>query len=132
MAVSFVMRIALRACANKQCKKTHLSKSGGKGRSGHLTAVTLNHRWISGGVTMAAITGSPRATRERSYRLTALTLFPPPPNKKNPHHHHRLTYPQLTQAMVPWPFTDCATSDSSFSWGSPDESEEDTHTEGPL
>lgn len=31
-----------------------------------------------------------------------------------------ITYPQLTQAMVPWPFTVCATSDSSFRWESPD------------
>lgn len=31
-----------------------------------------------------------------------------------------ITYPQLTQAMVPWPFTVWATSESSFSWESPD------------
>lgn len=34
---------------------------------------------------------------------------------KNP-----ITHPQLTQAIVPWPFTVCATSDSSFRWESPD------------
>lgn len=31
-----------------------------------------------------------------------------------------LTYPQLTQAIVPWPFTVWATSESSFRWESPD------------
>lgn len=31
-----------------------------------------------------------------------------------------ITYPQLTQAIVPWPFTVWATSDSSFRWESPD------------
>jgi len=31
-----------------------------------------------------------------------------------------MTYPQLTQAMVPWPFSVWATSDSSFRWESPD------------
>lgn len=30
------------------------------------------------------------------------------------------TYPQFTQAIVPWPFTVWATSDSSFRWESPD------------
>lgn len=30
------------------------------------------------------------------------------------------TYPQFTQAIVPWPFTVWATSDNSFRWESPD------------
>lgn len=34
--------------------------------------------------------------------------------------NHCITYPQLTQAIVPWPFTVWATSDSSFRWESPD------------
>lgn len=44
-------------------------------------------------------------------------------------HWHKLckmfkeTYPQFTQAMVPWPFTAWATSDSSFRWTSPDVAE---------
>ena len=61
MAASFVMRMGSRACANKQCKNP-IYQNQGNGRSGHLTAVTLNHWWISAGVTMAAITRSLRAT----------------------------------------------------------------------
>lgn len=39
---------------------------------------------------------------------------------------HPITYPQLTQAIVPWPFTVWATSESSFRWESPDVAA-DTH-----
>lgn len=43
--------------------------------------------------------------------------------------NHHITYPQLTQAIVPWPFTVWATSDSSFRWESPDVA---TDTENKL
>lgn len=73
-----------------------------------------NHRWIAIVVTMTAITGvsvgrpGKEATGKNGVGFFQKEIIA------------CLTYPQLTHATVPWPFTACATSDSSLSWGSPD------------